>query len=184
MSALHRTRRSEGRATGKASRLTIATGAADRDAWERRLVLVPFQHHELKQRIRGFERLLVREEGSGIVNRALDAAMACLRAGGLALNPMQRRRVLDMLDRSDPVQEFALDRIEKKDGGTLTKKDIREAFKNYCKDRRWSVPSDRDIGSRLPQVMKELFGADESNSVPDFADHAVQGYRGVAWRTD
>lgn len=156
----------------------------DRDAWERRIVLVPFQHHELKQRIRGFERLLVREEGSGIVNRALDAAMACLRDGGLALNPAQRRRVLDMLDRSDPVQEFALDRIEKKDGGTLTKKDIREAFKNFCKDRRWSVPSDRDIGSRLPQVMKELFGADESNSVPDFADHAVQGYRGVAWRTD
>ena len=67
---------------------------------------------------------------------------------------------------------------------SLTKKDIREAFKKYCQERRWSVPSDRDIGARLPQVMKELFGADESNSVPDFADHAVQGYRGVAWRTD
>jgi putative DNA primase/helicase len=156
----------------------------DRDAWERRLVLVPFRHHEPLQRIRGFERLLVREEGSGIVNRALEAAMACLAAGSLALNPAQRRRVLDMLDRSDPVQEFALDRIEKKDGGSLTKKDIREAFKKYCQERRWSVPSDRDIGARLPQVMKELFGADESNSVEDFAGHAVQGYRGVAWRTD
>ncbi|MEZ5384981.1 MAG: phage/plasmid primase, P4 family [Prosthecobacter sp.] len=156
----------------------------DRDAWERRLVLVPFQKHTPKRVIRHFERLLVREEGSGIVNRALDAVMACLAAGGLALNLVQRRRVLDMLDRSDPVQEFVLDRIEKKDGGSLTKKDIREAFKKYCHERRWSVPSDRDIGSRLPQVMKELFGADESNSVPDFADHAVQGYRGVAWRTD
>jgi P4 family phage/plasmid primase-like protien len=156
----------------------------DRDAWERRLVLVPFRHHEPKQRIRGFERLLVREEGSGIVNRALEAAMACLAASGLALNPAQRRRVLDMLDRSDPVQEFALDRIEKKEGGSLTKKDIREAFKKYCQERRWSVPSDRDIGARLPQVMKELHGADESNSVEDFAGHAVQGYRGVAWRTD
>ncbi len=156
----------------------------DRDAWERRLVLVPFRHHEPVQRIRGFERLLVRDEGSGIVNRALDAAMACLAAGGLALNPAQRRRVLDMLDRSDPVQEFALDRIEKKDGGALTKKDIREAFKKYCQERRWSVPSDRDIGSRLPQVIKELFGADESNSVEDTPSHAVQGYRGISWRTD
>lgn len=100
------------------------------------------------------------------------------------MNPAQRRRVLDMLDRSDPVQEFALDRIEKKEGASLTKKDIREAFKKYCQERRWSVPSDRDIGARLPQVMKELFGADESNSVEDFAGHAVQGYRGVAWRTD
>jgi putative DNA primase/helicase len=156
----------------------------DRDAWERRLVLVPFRHHVPRQRIRGFERVLMREEGSGIVNRALDAALACLAAGDLALNPAQKRRVLDMLDRSDPVQEFALDRIEKQEGEALTKKDVREAFKDYCKDRRWSVPSDREIGGRLPAVMREQFGAEESNSVLDHAGKGVQGYRGVDWRTD
>jgi P4 family phage/plasmid primase-like protien len=156
----------------------------DRDAWSRRLVLVPFRYHEPQQRIRGFERLLVREEGPGIVNRSIDMALACLSSGKLMLNAAQKRRVDDMLDRSDPVQEFVLDRIEKRDGESLTKKDIREAFKTYCKDRRWSVPSDREIGARLPQVLKELFGADESNSVPDFAGHAVQGYRGLDWRTD
>jgi hypothetical protein len=64
------------------------------------------------------------------------------------------------------------------------KKDIRERFKKYCQERRHSVPSDREIGARLPVVMKELFGADESNSVKDFADHDAVGYRGVAWRTD
>ena len=142
------------------------------------------QHHAWMLKFDAPERLLVREEGSGIVNRALDTAMACLAAGRLALNTTQRRRVLDMLDRSDPVQEFVLDRIEKKEGGSITKKDIREAFKKYCQERRWSVPSDREIGARLPVVMKEALSADESNSVMDFADHAVQGYRGVAWRTD
>ncbi len=89
-----------------------------------------------------------------------------------------------MLDRSDPVREFVLDRIEKKDGESLPKKDVRERFKDECKLRRWNVLSDREIGSRLPVVMKEVFGVDESNSVEDFAGHAVQGYRGVDWRTD
>jgi len=156
----------------------------DRDAWERRLVLVPFRFHEPKQRIRGFERLLVREEGSGIVNRALDTALACLESGALPMTKAQKRRIDDMLDRSDPVQEFALDRIEKKEGESLTKRDIRETFKAYCKDRRWSVPSDREIGARLPEVLKELFGVEESNSVHDLSGHSVQGYRGIDWRTD
>lgn len=156
----------------------------DRDAWARRLVVVSFYAHELKQRIRGLERVLLREEGPGIVNRSLEAALACLAAGKMALAPVQQRRVDDMLDRSDPVREFVLDRIEKREGESIPKKEIRERFKDECKLRRWNVTSDREIGARLPVVMKELFEADESNSVPDFAGHGVQGYRGVAWRTD
>jgi phage/plasmid-associated DNA primase len=156
----------------------------DRDAWARRLVVISFMAHEPKQRIRELERVLMREEGSGIVNCALDAALACLAAGKLALIPAQQRRVDDMLDRSDPVREFVLDHIEKRDGESIPKKDVRERYKDECKLRRWNVLSDREIGARLPLVMKELFGADESNSVLDFAGHAVQGYRGVAWRTD
>jgi phage/plasmid-associated DNA primase len=156
----------------------------DRDAWARRLVVVRFMAHELKQRIRDLERVLLREEGSGIANRALHTALACLVSGKLPLLPAQQRLIDDMLDRSDPVREFVLDRIEKKDGESLPKKDIRERFKDECKLRRWNVPSDREIGARLPVVMKELFGADESNSVKDFAGHDAVGYRGVAWRTD
>jgi hypothetical protein len=33
-------------------------------------------------------------------------------------------------------------------------------------------------------VMREQFGAEESNSVLDHAGKGVQGYRGVDWRTD
>lgn len=156
----------------------------DRDAWARRLVVVSFLAHEPRQRIRHLERVLLREEGPGIVNRALDAALACLASGKLAMAPAQQRRIDDMLDRSDPVREFVLDHIEQRDGESIPKKDIRERFKDECKLRRWNVPSDREIGARLPVVMKELFSADESNSVKDFAGHDAVGYRGVAWRTD
>jgi hypothetical protein len=89
-----------------------------------------------------------------------------------------------MLDRSDPVREYVFDHIEQREGESIPKKDIRERFKDECKLRRWSVPSDRDIGARLREVMKELCMADESNSVKDFAGHDAVGYRGVAWRTD
>jgi hypothetical protein len=40
------------------------------------------------------------------------------------------------------------------------------------------------VSPHFASLNNELFGADESNSVPDFADHAVQDYRGVDWRTD
>ncbi|MBL9114852.1 MAG: hypothetical protein JNJ83_07560 [Verrucomicrobiaceae bacterium] len=156
----------------------------DRDAWERRFVVVPFLAHEVKQRIRGLERVLLREEGPGIVNRALSMALTCLSSGSVPLTPAQQRRIDDMLDRSDPVREFALDRIEKRAGQSLVKKDVREAFKKYCQERRWNVPSDREIGARLRLVMKELFGADESNSVEDYAGKHAIGYRGIEWRSD
>lgn len=61
------------------------------------------------------------------------------------------------------------------------KKGVCETFKKYCLERQWNVLSDREIGERPHMVMKEVFGADEFNSVVDLADHAVQGYRGVAW---
>ena len=156
----------------------------DRDAWARRLLVVPFQRHEPRRRVQHLERVLLREEGPGIVNRALEMALACLNAGNVNLTPAQARRIDDMLDRSDPVREFVLDHIEEHGGETLTKREIRERFKEECRTRRWSVPSDREIGSRLKAVMKELFGADESNSVENFDGRAGQGYRGVDWRTD
>ena len=156
----------------------------DRDAWARRMVVVPFHKHSLARRIPHFENVLLREEGPGIVNLALEMALACLKAGRVNLTPAQARRVDDMLDRSDPVREFVVDHIEAHPGETLTKREIRERFKDECRTRRWSVPSNREIGSRLKDVMKELFGADESNSVENFDGRAGQGYRGVDWRTD
>jgi putative DNA primase/helicase len=155
----------------------------DGDAWERRVIVMQFDKPPLRIQ-RDFEHDLLKSEGSGIVNRAIDALLCCLKAGDMPLTAPQKRRVKDMLDRSDPVQEFVLDRIEKHEGGSLTKRDMREAFKAYCKDRRWSVPSDREIGARLKEVMKEVFGVDESNSVLDHTGSNQIGYRGVAWRTD
>lgn len=156
----------------------------DRDAWARRLVVVPFRYHEPARRIRDYQRELLREEGPGIVNYALALALACLERGKLPLNAVQQRRIDDMLDRSDPVREFVSEKVIAFDGKALTKKELRERFKEECKARRWSVPGDREIGSRLPAIMKELFAVDESHSVPDFAGGPVQGYRGVDWRKD
>jgi putative DNA primase/helicase len=156
---------------------------SDADAWRRRLIVIRFVSR-VKNVVRDFDEELIRQEGSGIVNQALRVILPCITTGTFPLTSAQQRKVDDMLDRSDAIQEFVLDRIEKRDGASLTKKEIREAFKNYCKDRRWSVPGDRDFGSRLPVVMKAQFGVDQSNSVPDFASHNVQGYRGVEWRTD
>jgi P4 family phage/plasmid primase-like protien len=159
----------------------------DADAWRRRLAVVTFLPHVPTTRIPSFERVLFDQEGSGIVNRALQGLQELLEANGsLSMTPAQLERVEDLLERSEPLGEFLRDRVIKREGASLAKKRLRERFKDYCKERKWSLPTDREIGSKLPELMREIFAVPEVNNVSDpdgIVDH-VAGYRGVDWSND
>lgn len=159
----------------------------DAEAWRRRLAVVNFRSHAPAVKIHSFERVLFEQEGSGIVNRALQGLHELLEAGGsLSMTQAQLQRVDDMLERSEPIGEFLRDRVIKRDGASLAKKRIRERFKDYCRERRWTLPTDREIGSKLPDLMREIFAVAESNNVadPDSIVEHVTGYRGVDWSND
>ena len=95
----------------------------DADAWRRRLAVLTFLPHVPKVRIPSFERVLFEEEGSGIVNRALQGLHELLEANGsLSMTPAQLARVEDLLERSEPIGEFLRDRVVKRDGACLAKK--------------------------------------------------------------
>lgn len=159
----------------------------DQDAWRRRLAVISFKPYTPAKKIPFFERLLFDQEGSGIVNRALQGLHEVLESGGsMFMTPAQYQRVDDLLERSEPLGEFLKDRILKREGACLAKKQLREGFKEYCKERRWTLPTDRDIGGKLPSLMREIFGVSECNNVPDpYAEvKQVVGYRGVDWSND
>jgi P4 family phage/plasmid primase-like protien len=159
----------------------------DVDAWRRRLAVITFLPHVPAIRIPSFERVLFEQEGSGIVNRALQGLRELLDAGGsLSMTPAQFQRVEDLLERSEPLGEFLRDRVVKREGASIAKKRLRERFKDYCRERRWSLPTDREIGSKLPELMREIFTVAECNNVtdPDCQVDHVAGYRGVDWSND
>jgi P4 family phage/plasmid primase-like protien len=158
----------------------------DADAWRRRLAVVTFQPHTPTVRIPSFERVLFEQEGSGIVNRALQGLHELLEAGGsLSMTPAQLQRVEDLLERSEPLGEFLRDRVAKREGACLSKRSLRMGFAEYCKERRWSLLTDREVGAKLPGLMREIFGVSESNSILDPEDGGhVAGYRGVDWSND
>ena len=159
----------------------------DADAWRRRLAVVTFLPHVPKVRIPSFERVLFDEEGSGIVNRALQGLHELLDAGGsLSMTPAQLQRVEDLLERSDPLGEFLRENVIKREGANITKKNIRERFDLYCRERRWTPMTKSEIGSKLKPLMRELFGAAESNNItdPECIVGNVAGFRGVDWSND
>lgn len=159
----------------------------DVDAWRRRIAVVTFLPHVPTTRIPSFERVLFEQEGSGIVNRALQGLHELLEAdGSLSMTPAQLERVEAMLERSDSLGQFLRDHVVKRDGANLAKKRIRERFMEYCRERRWTPPQKNEIGSKLPELMRETFGVAECNNVPDPDGRVEQvaGYRGVDWSND
>jgi len=151
----------------------------DVDAWRRRFLIIAFIKKPSADS-EEFSRLLINEEGAGIVNQALQALFVARESGRrFPMSKAQLMRVDEMLGRSDTVGEFLLDRVEIEKGAELTKDELRDACKKYCKDRHWSFGSDREIGGKLKALMQEKYGVAESNSIEDHRGKCVQGYRGV-----
>lgn len=159
----------------------------DDDAWRRRLMVINFLPYKPERKITNFEHVLFEEEGSGIVNRALQGLLEVIDArNDLLMTPRQIERVANMLEQSEPVGQYLRDRVVKRDGSCLSKRSLRMGFAEYCNERKWARPGDHEIGSKIKKLMLEVHGVAESNSIPNPDDpgHQLAGYRGVDWSTD
>jgi P4 family phage/plasmid primase-like protien len=168
----------------------------DRGAWERRLTIIHYGTPRTGPRIDNFGQKLIREEGSGILNLALEGLQK-LRAelkecGDIKLSEAQRRRVKSFLDESDGLRLFLKHRVQTKEGGNLTTAEIVEQFAVYCSEHGWGMSS--TIAERqLPDLMMELFNVSKSNNIeregafkadshPEIRQ--LRGFRGVTFRAD
>jgi len=158
----------------------------DAPAWERRLVRFTWRKTPRPKNIRDFERVLMREESSGIVAWAvhgLELVLADLKEHGeLIMTEAQRQRTKDIVLQSDWLREFLCDHVGKEDGSELLKTELRGRIWEHCQQRRWHLPSKRELGSRLKVLVPELFEARESNSCG--VSQNASGFRGVTWRED
>jgi phage/plasmid-associated DNA primase len=171
------------------SRLTVRL-SGDRGAWERRLAMIEHQKKREGKRIDNFARLLIKAEGPGVLNLALDGLKA-LRVdlkthGDVVLTDEQRSRIKSLLDESDGLRLFLKDKVQTKRGESLTTDELVREFSSYCAARGWSM-STSIVEKRLVDLMGELFGVNRSNNIERETDDGKttqRGYRGIAWRPE
>jgi len=157
----------------------------DVKAWKRRIVLIEYNICSQKKKIPDFGKLLIKEEGSGILNWALTGLQMVWddidSTGDIILGKVQKGRIDALLAESDSLKHFLKDEIIKKDNEDLTVAEIEEAYANYCPQKGWTPKHITIIRKELEGLMLELFGKAKSHSVTR-ENKSQRGFRGVGFK--
>lgn len=154
----------------------------DVGAWRRRMLIARYESPPPKVKIPNFGELLIREEGSGILNWALDGLRMLLKdieeTGDIRLTDRQSGVVDSLLAESDSLRFFLRECVRRGDGGDLTVSEIVQVYANYCPERGWDPMPESHINRQLPSLMLEMFQSVRCNDCSRNGK-AARGYRRV-----
>jgi P4 family phage/plasmid primase-like protien len=159
--------------------------AGDVSAWRRRLRILEFQAPAPNRgTIVNFDRLLLEQEGPGILNWAVAGAAEVLQDKRenrtRKLSVEQQQRVDSLLGQSDSVRLFLEARVERKAGSSLEKNDLVERYADFCAERGWEPLPDTATRKELKDRMMEMFGSTERQSAGSTKNQ--RGYSNVAFQ--
>ena len=155
----------------------------DEGAWRRRLLVMRFEKPAPAKRILDFDRVLLREEGSGILRWALAGFLKLqsefAETGDFKLSDAQRERVDSLLAESDSLRLFVESSMERHDHENITSSEISQAYAEYCADQGWNALPTAMVERTLPDLMLELFHVTKSNSIERDGKKSNRGWRRV-----
>jgi len=156
----------------------------DSQAWGRRLVVINFVRPYQGKRIADFQRVLLKQEGEGILAWAIKGACRAYaqlqETGDLILTGTQRARVQDLVGASQSFVVFVKEMLVA-GAGDVTTEEVLQRYKDYCEQRRWSPWPEDSATKKLAELMRSAFNVSVSHSVAR-GGQAKRGYRGVTWR--
>lgn len=159
----------------------------DADAWNRRLLVIPFNGAKPALPIDHFAEKLIDEEGSGILNFFVEGAIQHLQeikeTGDYRLTPSQKLRIHNALLESDSVRTFLETRVIPFPGGIVSKPELIAKYIAFCKMNGWTPDSPYQVGGALSSLMQELFHLSLSHDIPSDSG-SQRGYRGVCIRSE
>lgn len=154
----------------------------DIGAWKRRLLIVRYEAPPPVKKIPHFDALLMKEEGSGILNWALQGLALLLQDikehGDIRLAPSQEGVVDALLAESDSLRNFLIDTIAQDEGSDLTVSEIIESYARYCPGKGWNAKPITVIEKELAGLMLELFATSKAQSIERYGKSA-RGFRHV-----
>lgn len=158
----------------------------DVDAWARRLMIVRFEGEPPKRPIPDFDAALLRDEGGGILNWALQGLGLLLRdiegTGRFKISPRQRAQVDSLLAESDSLARFLADRVERRPDSNLSVAEIVTNYADYCQDNGWTPMPEARITYDLPDLMLAMFRASKSHDCKRDG-RSARGFHNVAFKT-
>ncbi len=164
------------------SRLRVRLDA-DVAAWRRRLLIVDFTRPPVAKPIPYFARILVDEEGPGILNWAIEGAVMLLRDikehGGIHLTEQQRQRVEDLLSESDSVRKFVSECVRAAPGQDVTVSELCQAYTDFCDQRGWEPLPIHRFEAKIADAMLEIHRSARRNDIKRAGKNA-RGFAHVA----
>ena len=153
----------------------------DAEAWRRRLMIIEFGKNKVEKPIPNFAKMLVAEEGTGILMWGIDGALKLLgelrEHGDLVLSDRQRERVDKLLLESDSVTIFVQECVGNQ-AGDVTTSELVAAYFEYCTSRNWVALPPRLVENQLPDVLANRFLVQRVNDIQRHG-RSNRGYRGI-----
>jgi P4 family phage/plasmid primase-like protien len=141
----------------------------DAGAWRRRLLVLRYEKPPPAKRVLDFDRVLLREEGSGILRWALNGFVKLqtefAELGDFKLTDAQRARVESLLAESDSLRLFVTERLVQHEYGDVTTSEISQAYSEYCADKGWNALPSAVVERTLPDLMLQMFHVTKSHSI-------------------
>jgi phage/plasmid-associated DNA primase len=166
------------------SRLQVRLDGDD-GAWKRRLLIIRFEAPAPPKKIPNFNAVLIREEGSGILNWALEGLAMLLSDiethGDIQLTGAQEKTVNGLLAESDSLRHFLMDNVVPDGNADISTAEIVEAYAEYCPLKGWNPKLITIIYRELESLMLELFGTSISHSISRDGRN-TRGFRRVAFK--
>jgi putative DNA primase/helicase len=160
----------------------------EKTSWARRIVSIGFMRPVEGKVIPNFDRVLMEEEGSGILNWAIRGAeMIVERFGTEDVFPMSERlqaRTQAALDESDSIGSFCsmcICRGMGHDG--LTRQQLLEAYYTFCARFDWAPQRERLFHDQIKSIlMAQPFRAIPDKHVGRTGDnHGSRGFKGITF---
>jgi P4 family phage/plasmid primase-like protien len=127
----------------------------DLGAWRRRMLLIRYEKPATNEVIVDFDQKLLKEEGSGILNWALEGAVKLLKAGGKIEKSKKQQAVVNrLLKSSRPFEVFAELYIHPTLDVNITTEEAVTAFTKFCSDLKWPLLSECKIQRAFHEWMR------------------------------
>ncbi|MCB1064288.1 MAG: hypothetical protein KDN20_15400 [Verrucomicrobiae bacterium] len=159
---------------------------SDGSAWERRLVILPFERtSDPPKRILNFDQILLKEEGGGILNWHLWGAIQALQEieayGDLLMTDEQKDRIAKRVRESDLVGLFVEECIEK--GGIgLSTEQLGASYREFCTSRGLPAESEMSFSKKLRSELEHRFQAQPTENFVTDAKSRKRGYYNVRFK--
>ena len=159
----------------------------DVGAWRRRMIIVRYESPPPKKKIPYFAEMLINEEGSGILNWAIQGLIKLQNEldtfGDIQLTDRQQGLVDSLLSESDSLRHFLTARVVKASTYDITISEIVEAYAEYCPQMGWEPLPITVVHRQVESLMLELFQTAKSNSL-DRSTGSAKGFRNVTLKGD